>query len=230
LKPVETGALRVVRPLLIVLDKTGQFAGSFTSTIARIPYNSEEVRVLRMEVAALRADLAYKEDLERENILLRSMAGRGAEEESYVLARVIGRSFNGLDDSIVLDIGSAEGIETGFPVLAEGAIHIGFVEEVTHNSARVRLFSRIGERQEVYLPESSVSSVAEGEGLGVITLHVPDSIAITKGEPVFSAGQRDYFLGFVEAVSRVESGPFQIIKMGLPFSVRDVRDVFVILN
>jgi rod shape-determining protein MreC len=230
LKFAEAGVFHILRPLFIASNAVGGFVGSVTSTLIGIPYNSEEVRALREEVARLRAHQAIAEGWERENMVLREMAGRKTEDELYILAHVIGRSFDSFDDVIVLDIGSADGIESGLPVLAAGAIHIGFIEIVTEHSARVRLLSRIGQKQEVYLPESALLSVANGEGLGVIALQVPDSIAVKKGEAVFSTGRRDYLLGFVEAIERSESGPFQVIRTGLPFSIRDVRDVFVILN
>ena len=228
LEPAETGVFRVLRPLFIFTDAAGRLVGSVTSTIIHIPYNSEDVRALREQTAILSAELANKKELERENALLREMAGRSAEEESHILARVIGRSFDGLDDFIVLDVGRDHNISNGSPVLIAGNIHLGFVEDVAEQSARVRLLSRMGEKQEVYLPESSVSSVAKGEGLGVIVLQIPDSISITEGEPVFSAGRRDYLVGFVETVEQSDEGPFQIIKTGLPLSIRDVRDVFIV--
>jgi cell shape-determining protein MreC len=230
LEPAGAGAFSIFRPLFLFSDATGRFVGALTSTLFRIPYNSEEVRALREETAFLKAVLANNTELERENMLLREMAGRSTEKSVYVFARVIARSFDGISDYIILDTGSDNGIVNGHPVLVRGMMHLGYIEEVSQKSARVRLLSRLGEKQEVYLPESSVSSVAVGEGLGAIVLQIPDSISVSEGDPIFSSGKRDYFVGQVEAVSQSDEGPFQIVKTGLPLSVRDIRNVFVILE
>lgn len=226
--PVQHTLFGMMRPLWLMGSKIGDGIALGTSTFFGIPYNVEEVRALRVERAELRARIALLQETERENIVLKEMIAAHAGDTSLAYARVIGRSISGIRDTLVLASGSESGIEKGMVVLARGNIHLGFVRDVAAQSAYVELLSDPGAKTEVYLPESGISSVAEGAGLGIATIKVPASIAIREGEPIFSTGRRDLLVGYVDTIERADASAFQLVKTKAPLYLYDVRNVFLI--
>lgn len=199
-----------------------------TSTLFGIPYSTDEIRRLREDVVALRAEIEYLKEAERENILLKEALGRIDAEMQFIYARVISRPVSGSHDVILLDVGSNGGVMAGMAVLAPGNIHIGTIVEVSGRSAKVQMLSDAGGKTEVYLPQSNVTSVAEGDGLGLLSVQVPASIDIKEKEPIFTTGQRDFLVGFVEKIEKSDAGPFQIVKTKMPLHIYDLRTVFVV--
>src|SRR3989344_5464977 len=217
-----------MRPLWLAGSRIGDIIALGTSTFFGIPYNVEEVRGLRMERAALQARIAFLEEIERENIVLKEIVKAHTDDTPLMYTRVIGRSISGIRDSLVLADGSESGVEQGMIVLVRGNIHLGFIRDVAPQSARVELLSDPGAKTEIYMPESGVSSVAEGTGLGIITIKVPASIAIREGEPIFSTGRKDLLVGYVDTIERADASAFQLIKTKAPLYLYDVRNVFLI--
>lgn len=226
--PVQNTLSGAMRPLWLLGSKVGDTTALFTSTLFGIPYNVQEIRALRMERAELRARIASLEEIRRENIVLKEMIHAHSDDTSLIYTQVMGRSISGIRDTLVLAGGSESGIEEGMIVLARGNIHLGFVRGVTAQSARVELLSDPGAKTEIYMPESGVSSVAEGIGLGVVTIKVPTSIAIREGEPIFSTGRKDLLVGYVDTIERADASAFQLIKTKAPLYLYDVRNVFLI--
>ena len=101
----------------------------------------EDNRLLRQEVAALRAELQALEEHRRENQRLREIAGlREYLPRHIVVAQVVARPYNQWFSSITLNRGSKDGLRPGLPVVnAQGVV--GHVESVTANTARVLLLT-----------------------------------------------------------------------------------------
>lgn len=220
--------LNAVRPVVRFASQTG----NRTADIARVFFQSfsraDEIRRLRIENESLRAEIALLENVTRENKDLRAALGRETEDIQFVYARVIGISPSVADDYILVDAGYAEGVQNGMTVLVGGTVHIGSLAEVASHSAVVRLLSHAGEKVQVYLPHSQVSSVAIGQGGGVWEIQVPASIAVQEKEPVLSIGPPDFLIGYVEHVEKSDEGPFQVISVSNLFSLTDVQSVFLL--
>lgn len=218
----------VSRPVSKAANSVGNRVTIITSTLFGVPYSTDEIRKLRAETVALQAQIATLEEARRENALLKEALGRVDEDMHFIYGRVIMRQVSGLDDTILVDVGSDGGAEAGMAVLAPGNIHLGHITEVSNKTSKVRLLSDVGSKTEVYLPESSITSVAEGSGLGLLSVQVPASIDIKEGEPLFTTGKRDLVVGFVEKIEKSDAGPFQIIKTRIPLNIYDIRIVLLV--
>lgn len=218
----------VSRPVSKAANSVGNRVTIITSTLFGVPYSTDEIRKLRAETVALQAQIATLEEARRENALLKEALGRVDEDMHFIYGRAIMRQVSGLDDTILVDVGSDGGAEAGMAVLAPGNIHLGHITEVSNKTSKVRLLSDVGSKTEVYLPESSITSVAEGSGLGLLSVQVPASIDIKEGEPLFTTGKRDLVVGFVEKIEKSDAGPFQIIKTRIPLNIYDIRIVLLV--
>ena len=218
-----------IKPFLLGITAVTQGVEKIGTTLGGISSNVEAIKDLRIENHVLRSRLADFEEIKKENEMLRKMVGREPDAHSLLYARVIGRSPVNAKDVLLLDRGSSHGIEKGLRVLAPGNILLGYIVDVSSSSAVTQLVSDIGKKTEVYFPKSSITSIADGEGLGVLAVEVPTQFSITEGEPVFGVGPPDFLLGYVEKIDRPETGLFQIIKVGFPISASDLRHVFIVM-
>lgn len=227
-RPVDTTFLYVAEPVVRNADAIRRQISWVFGTLTNAPYQAQEIRELRIEKSVLDARVALLEEVRRENDELQRALGRESKNIQFVLARIIAYSPSALDDYLLIDGGSEAAVTIGMPVVAGEAIHIGTVVQVAVDSALVRLLSHPKEKIRVFMPESGVSSVAEGEGLGVLKIQVPASIPVREGEPVLSVGPPEFLIGYIEKVEKSDAGPFQILRTSYPLSLGDVRLVYVV--
>jgi cell shape-determining protein MreC len=229
--PRATGSLRqAVLPVMEVAGNIQRIITGAWGIIAHSARRTEEIRRLRIAESALTARIALMEDIERENQDLRRALGREPSHLQFIFARIVGYSPSRLDDYLVVDAGFLEGVSAGMSVLAGEAVHIGSIAETAEHSSVVKLVSHAGEKVEVHIPETGVSSIAEGQGAGALSIQVPASLAVKEGEPILRAGPPDFLLGYVEKIEKSDAGPFQIIRTSHPLSLRDLRRVFIMRN
>lgn len=226
------GGMSIVKNKVFVVIKP--LLGSYTTlertlrAAVHMPRVARDAEELQREVLRLRSEVATLEDIGRENAVLRRALGQAEEEQiSFIASRVLFYSRSGIDEYIVIDSGREQGVEEGMDALAFGTIHIGYVLDVAHSTSRVRLFSDSGEKTEVYFSESGISSVAEGAGLGVLTVRVPAGVAIAEEDAVFTQGPHPHLVGFVGEVATSSAGAFQNVWVPFPFHLRDIRIVFL---
>ena len=219
------------RPVMSSFTKAGYAVSNILDVFLHSSRRAEEIRQLRMKNRMLEAERALGEHIKRENEELRAMMGRENDETQFVYARVVGHSSSRVDDFLVVDVGEREGVKEDMPVLvAEGTIQIGTIAKVASRTSIIRLVSHGGEKTSILLPESTISSVATGQGGGVIEIQVPASIPVREGEPVFSVGLADYLLGYVEQIEKSDAGPFQIARFTHPVTITDVRRVYIVVS
>ena len=182
-----------------------------------------------MENKILKAESVVSKSIKRENEELRAILGRAKEELQLVYAYVVAHSSSHADDFLVIDAGKRQRLKEGMPVLiAEGMMQIGTLAEVASRTAVVRPLSHAGEKTSVFLPESGVSSVAVGQGGGVLEIQIPASIPVREGEPLFSVGPPDFVLGYIEQIEKSNAGPFQIARLSHPITLTDIRRVYIV--
>lgn len=227
-RPVDTAFLSVAEPVVRISDAIRRQVGWVFDTLTSAPHHAQKIRELRIDKSVLKARVALLEEVRRENNELQRALGRESKDIQFIFARVIAHSPSALDDYLLIDGGSEAAITMGMPIVAGEAIHIGTVVQVGADSALVRLLSHPKEKIRVFMPESGVSSVAEGEGLGILNIQVPASIPVREGEPVFSVGPPEFLIGYIEKVEKSDAGPFQMLRTSNPLSLGDVRLVYAV--
>ena len=227
--PVRLKVLPLFKPILGVSESLGRVFGGMTGILTGIPHRLDEEARLREEAASLRAGVAYMDALRRENDDLRAALGRVREAKlDAVEARVVARSVSGASDYLLLDAGAREGIGIGMPVLLRGEILVGHIFEAGEHTASAKLISDTGEKTEVHMPKSGLTSVAQGDGLGAFSINIPSSISVERDESIFSTGEHPFLLGFVTEIEKSPTGPFQTVSSNIPFNLYDIARVYVV--
>lgn len=190
---IRSGAHDVVAPVQRgVHDITQPVTDWFDGVTSRGQLEKDN-RKLRHEVESLRNQVRRNQAAAQENPTLKRQLGLPfLGDVKTVAAQVISGTPGNFDTTIEIDVGTARGVATGMPVVSDGGL-VGRVVEASKNSATVLLISDPSSSVAVRLPKANATGVASGQsGTNMLSVSFvnPDA-RVTKGIPVYTAGQQD---------------------------------------
>jgi len=146
---------------------------------------------LREQVAALEAELAATESLQRQVAELEAVLGiEPPEELDTVAARVLATGVSDFDAIRLIDKGRRHGITVDMPVMDEGGL-VGRVVSVTDTSARIRLITDPTMRVAVRVDRTGETGVLTGRGGGLLALEMLNTeTALIEGDLLVTADGR----------------------------------------
>lgn len=197
-----TGQLQSLRSAISTITSPAQLAATgvgknVTDTVTFVL----GLRTLRQRVAeleeinsSLRSEIFRLSEVERENERMRQILRfaaispglelRGAQ----VVARVIGQESTNFLDYIEIDLGAAQGIAIGMPVLTEQGL-VGRISEVTNVTAKVLLITDPNSGVNAILQSSRLNGVVEGAADGTLLMDlIPQGPDFSVGEVVLTSG------------------------------------------
>lgn len=244
-------------PVVAVQGAAGQFVRTVSEPLAGIGRGAAAVRDLFVDIRSLQARLtalleerdrlaseaARIASLEREVAELQATLDlRATTSFATVAAQVVARDFAIDRRSIILDVGSVDGVKVGDVVIGAGASLAGRVVQVSDRSCQVRLLTD---------PEFSVTSeVASTGAIGQVRGRAANPLAfddvdaqrqvligaeVTTSGIELSATLRSAFprglsVGRVVAVNSVTSAVLQSADVLPTLDLDSVRTLLVILN
>lgn len=229
-------------PIASVLGKAADFLARplWGATASFWEFTTSARAYLSSKDALLRENLSLKESLYdlsektyqyallgAENQELKTVLGRQNDGRSLVLAAVLARPPVTEYDTLVIDLGSDDGIEVGMRVLMNGTFTIGEVVRTYRHSALVSLYSTNGYELEVDIGTSSIPAIAKGSGGGSFVTSVPRGTEISAGDGVRVPGIADDFIGTVEMVDAPPNSSFSTVYLSLPVNYHELRYVYV---
>jgi rod shape-determining protein MreC len=179
--PLQDGVGAVVRPI-----------GGFFGSIGQLGRLREENAQLEAELDALRSRAVAIADLERENEALREALNMSSRLElTTSAARVIGQPPGAFRWSVLIDIGSDNGVQRNMAVVnADG--FVGKVTDVTATHARVQLAASPNAGYAVRIAESGQQGLISGRGsrpLEMFIIDDPEAVVPEGSEVVTRAFQ-----------------------------------------
>lgn len=212
----EAALWRVFGPVLSVRNSFG------ASTIER----------LQAELAATKAHVEDTALLRAENESLKRMLGRET-VSPRVLAAVIARPPFSPYDTLMLDVGSAEGVFEGALVSAGGGVVIGRTSQVEEHTARAVLFSAPGEvHQALVMLSAKGGSVVpvslSGQGSGSFKAEVPSGTVVSVGDSVVLPSIGSLFTARIEALEESRGESFITLYLRMPVNAQELRFVEVL--
>lgn len=162
----------------------------------RLVHATDDNARLRTEVDQLRMQLRAHETAEAENVRLRSLLGmrdRGRFPDGYttVATTVIARSPNRIDQSVVIDSGSADGIRPNDPVIDARGL-VGRVDAVTSGTATIVLMTNRMEAVSAADADTDASGIIRpsgGSGRPELEMsYVTERVAVSVGDLIITSG------------------------------------------
>jgi cell shape-determining protein MreC len=181
---------------------------------------------LEEELEKLRVRLLDYELLLEENRSLKEEFGRG-DVSDKILSAVLSKPPRSPYDTLVLDIGSEDGVVRGSRVYIGENIIIGLITNITPQTSLVNLFSTNGEKQEVTLARTGESFLLEGRGGGNFKLEVPIDTDVVWGDTFVYPGISQSVIANVYYVDTSTQSSFKTIYLKTPTNVFSSKYVFV---
>ncbi len=186
---------------------------------------STDVSELRALLASTTAALADRNALYQENLQLKQLLGRTA-QNYMVLGAVLQRPPGIPYDTLMLDIGKQNGVAPNDVVFAGGSSAIGAVSDVYDTTSRVTLFSAPGESYQALLG-GSIPLTITGQGAGSMSGDVPAGTSATVGEAVTLPGIASAFVGSVSYIDQESGASFETLYVQLPVDIFSLESVEV---
>jgi rod shape-determining protein MreC len=237
LQPVENGIrfalMPVARAFAAVGSATNQ-SGPNGETVQSLEQKNTE---LESRLSSISVDYVELRSLEEENRSLRKVANfLNDSGYDHVGARVIARTTDPQLASVLIDRGSADGLETGMAVVAEDGVFVGKVTSISERVATVTLTAD---------PQSQVAAslagvhqligLVQGEGNGVARLTlVPQSQPLKANDIIVTAGTEEKVpanlaIALVNQVDGKPTDPFKTATLE-PLTRVDKLDLVIVLR
>lgn len=196
---------------------------------------------LEQAVAQLTVENLRLKEVEAENVRLRSLLQFRDVNPSYtykggqVVGRVVASEPTSIVQSILIDIGSNNGIEPGMPVVTERGL-VGRVTDVYRNAARVLLITDSSSNVNTMLQNTRLRGILRGRaGQLPIMDYLPQDQPILVGDIVVTSGEGGSFpvgipVGQVVEVEQNDVEMFQraVVRTTVDFDV--LETVLVVTN
>lgn len=201
----------------------------------------EEVLQLKKQNTELKNKEAIISVLEQENSDIKKLFGRD-ENNKRILTRVLSRPPFQIYDTLIIDIGSINGVREGNLVYTEENYAIGKVSRVYDRTSVVTLFSSPKETYSVMvkskLGEESTSSTKSlnneitfiGIGNGGFEAQVPKHMEIENNTKMVLSSINPSIIGIITGESVPETGSMKQVYGSLPISIKSIDWVSVDLQ
>ncbi len=231
LAPVERGLQVVLAPLQRVATALVRGIGDLSQTVREVRELRARVAELEEQVNALTIENVRLREYEAEVVQLRGLLGFVEANPTWAFlgADVVGRSAcinapcgdvvgqepNPYLRYITINVGQADGVAVGMPVVTGGAVLVGRVVETGLHTSKVRLVTDTGHSVAAILQQSRATGLLVGQPDGSLRLiYIPQEDTVQVGDVVLTSGlggafPRGLVLGQVTQVVKQDFALFQ---------------------
>ncbi len=167
-----------------------------------------------------------------ENRELKQVLGRLATTtaSSTKLASILPKPNQFSNDTLLVDLGSEDGILNESLVVAYGNVPIGTITEVYSHQSLVTLFSAFNKKTKVLIGDKHLEAEAQGVGAGGFVLKLPKATEIKNGDVVTATNFITYVFGNISSIESVENNPFIEAHFSLFANPQELHFVQIIKN
>lgn len=231
LAPVEQGLQIVLAPLQRGTTKLIRDIGDLSQTVRQVRELRARVAELEEQVNTLTIENVRLREYEAEVVQLRQLMGFVEANPTWAFlgADVVGRSaclhipcadVTGQEPNpylryIVINVGQADGIAPGMPVVTGGSVLVGRVAETGLHTSKVQLVTDPSSSVAVILQHSRATGLVVGQPDGSLRMiYIPQEDIVQVGDVVLTSGlggafPRGLILGQVKEVVQQDFALFQ---------------------
>lgn len=181
---------------------------------------------LEEEVASLRLKVIDYDLVSKENEELKLLLGRGS-SSMQILAKILSKPPRSPYDTMVVDVGSSQGVVLGSRVFLSDNVIIGIVKNVTPRTSLVEMFSTGDRTQEAVLSRTGESFILNGSGGANFKIEVPKDADVMWGDMFMYPGLSSYALGSVYYIDVNSQSSFKTVYVRIPGNVWSTKYLFV---
>lgn len=237
LAPVEGTVVRVLRP---VQEKTYSMALGVKDFRGRWITKRDllfENKELSEKLEKLHVDSSLISSLEEENSLLKEELEFAKENEiKKVSAKIVTGVSDSLSKSVVINRGSADGIEKGMAVVAGSGIMVGKIYETSTHYSKVLLLTDNKSKVAATIQNlDRTTGLIEGQfGLSFSMTNIPQDQEIVEGDLIVTSGlegkiPKNLLIAEVDSINQIESEIFKTALLTPIISLDNLSYVLVIV-
>lgn len=214
------------RPLWDISDAVSE---SFLSIGDYFAFRNSLVKrnsALEEELLALKLKEADYDLISAEIFELRAELGRSG-SLPRISARVLSKPPRSPYDTLVINVGSNDGVKVGDKVYLSSNVIIGSIASVTSGTSLVELFSSGDRKQEVTLSRTGASFELKGLGGANFQLEVPKDTDILLNDVFEYPSATPSIIGIVYYIDANSQGSFKTVYLRTPVNVFSAKNVFV---
>jgi cell shape-determining protein MreC len=223
---VRTVSVTVARPVWLVRDFVGSIGANIRNYIAFQSTLVKENNALHTEIEALKLKEIDYDIITKENQELKSLLGRDPKSER-VFARILSKPPRSPYDTMVLDVGTEQGVQLGDKVYLSGNVIIGLVTHLTSHTALVTLFSNGDQKQGAVLERTGATYELVGKGAENMVLEVPKDTDVLWGDVFVYPALTPSIIGSVQYIDTSSQSSFKTVYIRFPGNVFSAKWVFV---
>jgi len=132
--------------------------------------------------------------------------------------------------SLTIDKGSADGVTQGDGILFGSGVFVGRVVALSAHAADVITIFDPSFSLSVRIGDDEIDGLLEGGITPHVTL-IDKGKSVAQGDVVFNAAEGSVYgsiVGTVDSLSSDSSGSFLEARLGVPYNLSDIRDIFIV--
>jgi rod shape-determining protein MreC len=228
--------LEVAAPIQNVMNASVKSIGDAWSRYIVLVGLEEENKNLKKKINDLKSQLAlYHEGYLEAQRLRNLLALRDDHNHNFIAARIIGREQIALSKTILIDKGTAHGLDASMPVLAGPGL-IGRVIDVSWHAAKVLLLIDESSNIDAIVQRNRTQGIIRGAGShGYVLKYISKTQDVKEGDVIVSSGIGGVFpkglmIGAVNHVDRLEAGLFLKIYVTPSIDFSKLEEVLVLAS
>jgi rod shape-determining protein MreC len=234
--PLERSVMAVTAPLAQGVAVTNGTLGNLWNDYIDLIEVRRENKELRKSVKRLNERIVADNEAVAANIRLKALLDlKGTLSAPSVAVSVIGEDSSAWFKTLVVDRGSADGLEEGMPVLAAGGV-VGRLVKVAPQSSRVLLLTDHASAIASIVQRSRARGVVRGAGGGRCSMEFTvkdDDVKV--GDTVITSGIGGVFpkglpIGEITMVKKGQYGVFQTIEVRPSVNIGKLEEMLVLVQ
>jgi rod shape-determining protein MreC len=189
--PVEGGLQFIFVPLQRAATALVEGVGGLFKSVRDVRELETQVAGLQAQVDALLSDNIRLQTYEAEAITLRTLLDFRNDNPTWAFlgADVVGQEPNPYLRYVSVNVGAADGVEVGMPVITGGSTLIGRTAEVGLQTTKVQLLNDTASSVAVRLQASRATGIVVGQPDGSLRMiYIPQSEEVEVGDIVLTSG------------------------------------------
>mgnify|MGYP001768904877 CR=1 FL=1 len=239
--PARGVAARLTLPVQSALSRLGSGVRNAFSSVSDLATLRDRNAELEKAVAGLTIENLRLREVEAENLRLRKLLDFAKTRSSYdykggqIVGRVVSSDPGNLVQSILIDLGSKDGIAPGMPVVTERGL-VGRVTDVYTNSSRILLITDSDSSVNALLQNTRMRGLLHGRANQPTVMdYLPPDQPVLVGDIVVTSGEGGRFpagipIGQVVEVEQNDVEMFQRAIVRTTVDFNSLETVLVVTN
>lgn len=225
----------IFSPIEKLFSNIGKGITGFFQVLISIGKLNKENLSLTEENATLKSEIVKLEEIQKENNVLKQALNISQSDQLTIdVASIVGKDIQGLQDWILINKGTKQGLTVGMTVISPEKALVGRINEVLGDYSKVMLINSKDSNIAAMLENTRVEGlVKKDEKGGIFMDFIPKTEKLELKERIITSGTdnlypKGIFIGEIETIDLSENQIFQKITIAPAVNFSKLEQVLII--